>query len=111
MGYKSAFWSSLNQLTRMATRARFELATLRLTAEEGEQILPEFALIEGNQQVVRKRSESFSPSLFIFCSQFAAICRDSYVIFMTARTWTRGAAATIVEGHRSGCYTLDDVAC
>ena|SRR5438309_9453017 len=36
-------------------------------------ILPEFALIERNQQVVMKRSESFSPSLFIFCPQFAAI--------------------------------------
>jgi len=41
-------------------------------------ILPEFALIERNQQVVMKRSESFSPSLFIFCSQFAAIRMTHY---------------------------------
>ena len=72
-------------------------------------ILPEFALIERNQQVVMKRSESFSPSLFIFCSQFATIRH-----FYDSADLTRGVAAvaaTIVEGHRSGCYTLDDAAC
>jgi len=35
--------------------------------------LPELAIIEGNQQVATKPDESFSPSLFTFGSQFAAI--------------------------------------
>jgi len=35
--------------------------------------LPELALAEGNQQVAMNPDESFSPSLFIFRSRFAAI--------------------------------------
>jgi hypothetical protein len=38
--------------------------------------LPELGLIEGNQLVVMKPSECFSPSPPIFCSRFATICRD-----------------------------------
>jgi len=45
-------------------------------------ILPEFAIIERNQQVV-----------------------------MDLTRGVAAVAATIVEGHRSGCYTLDDAAC
>jgi len=40
------------------------------------QILPEVAPIERNQEVVMKPDESLSPSLFTFCSQFIAFCRD-----------------------------------
>jgi hypothetical protein len=40
-------------------------------------------LTEGIQQVVAKRSESSFPSPFTFCSQFAAVCRESYDICMT----------------------------
>jgi len=58
----------------LAPRARFELATLRLTAEnQFNQNLPELTLIEGIQQVAIKRDESLSPSLFTVCSHFAAI--------------------------------------
>jgi hypothetical protein len=35
--------------------------------------LPELALIEGNLQIATKPDESFSPSLFTFRSDFAAI--------------------------------------
>ena len=31
--------------------------------------------------------------------------------FYDSADLTRGVAATIVEGHGSGCYTLDDAAC
>jgi hypothetical protein len=47
--------------------------------------LPELVLIEEIQQVAMKRDESLSPSLFIFGSHFAAIRRDWYYVFMTAR--------------------------
>jgi hypothetical protein len=53
----------------LAPRARFELATLRLTAEPPiYQNLPELVLIEGIQQVAMKRDKSFSPSLSTFRS-------------------------------------------
>ena len=65
---------NLLEVIDLAPRAGFELATLRLTPrDQFNQILPELELIEGNQQVVMKRSESFSPSLLTLCSQFAAI--------------------------------------
>jgi hypothetical protein len=49
------------------------------------QILPEVAPIERNQEVVMKPDESLSPSLFTFCSQFIAFCRDYRDIFVTDR--------------------------
>jgi hypothetical protein len=61
----------------MAPRARFELATLRLTAEQLIQSeLAVLVLIEGIQQAAMKRDESLSPSLFTFRSHLAAIHRD-----------------------------------
>ncbi|HEX8879675.1 MAG TPA: hypothetical protein VF749_06580, partial [Candidatus Acidoferrum sp.] len=53
---------------------------------------------------MRKRSESFSPSLFTVCSQFAAICRDSYDIFMTASVDDIGDA---LLGHADRTGTLE----
>jgi hypothetical protein len=60
----------------LAPRARFEPATLRLTAEKptSSELAGVGALIEGNLQVAMKPDESFSPSLFTFHSHFAAIC-------------------------------------
>jgi hypothetical protein len=69
--------SQLNQERKMAPRARFELATLRLTAEQLIQSeLAVLVLIEGIQQAAMKRDESLSPSLFTFRSHLAAIHRD-----------------------------------
>ena len=60
---------------------------------------------EGNQQVAANRGKPLSPSLFTFCSQIAAFCRDCYDIFMTAKVQPfvgRYFSGSLLEVRRPG---------
>jgi hypothetical protein len=71
---KVAVSSWLKKKGNLAPRARFELATLRLTAKKLiSSRLAGLALPEGIQQVAMKPDESLSLSLFTLHSYFAAI--------------------------------------
>jgi hypothetical protein len=77
---KDSFADATQELTLVAGTT----ADVKIQLKQFNQNLPELVLLEAIQQLVMKREEPLSPSLFTFRSRLTAVHHHQHYVFMTA---------------------------